>query len=394
VAAVLPNNAEAANVLLTLMRALRRFRSDRWRDPLAQTLLLTLLAALALHLWRPLFHLTDDSLSAWLPIFVEFNEKLWTGRWPFVSDHVFGGNYNWLRDPMVFSLVAPHLLLVSPLALTRFYFLLPDIVATFILLATAGAFCGSALYLRKRLELTISDSWIVFLSLSYTFTVYALLVNASWIMFINVHASYPVVFAALFARSIWRGAIAIAAAVVFSLLGSHPHPFCYLLIFGGLLALGVSWALRTWRPTLAFAAGATLAIILLLPLIVPVMSGFSTSWRGGEMQVAFTRSFHVPAGHLLTSWLLGPAALLLQRPMELHYAEPVFVAGLAWALVNLPLVFVLLHRRRRFSRVETVLVVTALLCALSSRGRSGSRSCSRNCRWCDRCVGRSARSRC
>jgi hypothetical protein len=346
------------------MRAVRYLWSGWWRHPLGQALVLTFVSALALHLWRPLFHLTDDSLSAWLPIAVEFYEKLWTGRWPFVSDHVFGGNYNWLSDPMVFSLVGPHLLLFSPLVLTRFYFLLPDLVATFILLTTAGAFCGSALYLRKRLDLAISDGWIVFLSFSYTFTVYALLVNASWIMFINVHASYPVVFAALFARSIWRGAVAVAAAVVFSLLGSHPHPFCYLLIFGGLLALGVAWALRSWKPTLVFAAGATIAVIVLLPLIVPVLNGFIASWRGGEMQVGFTRSFNVPAGHLAASWLLGPAALLLHRPMQLHYAEPVFVAGLAWTLINLPLVFVLLHRRRRFSRVETVLVVTAFLCAL------------------------------
>jgi hypothetical protein len=103
---------------------------------------------------------------------------------------------------------------------------------------------------------------------------------------------------------------------------------------------------------------------VLLPLIIPVMAGFASSWRGGEMQVAFTRSFNVPVDRLLTSWLLGPADLLLHRPMKLHYAEPVFVAGLAFTLVNLPLVFVLVQRRRRFSRVETVLLLTAVLCGL------------------------------
>jgi uncharacterized membrane-anchored protein YitT (DUF2179 family) len=322
------------------------------------------LGALALQLWRPYYHLTDDTLSAWLPLVVEFYGKLWSGEWPFVSDTLFGGNYSWLRDPMVFSLVSPFLLVCSPLALTRFYYLVPDIVGTLILLTTAGAFCASALFLRKRLDLAISDNWIVLLSLSYTFTVFALVVNASWIMFINVHAAYPVVFAALFARSLWRGAAVIAGALVFSLLGAHPHPFCYLLIFGGLLALGVSWARRSWRPTGAFAAGSMVGIVALLPLMWPVLQGFTTSWRGGAMAIEFVRAFNVPVARLVSSWVLGPADILLHPTHVLHFAAPIYVAALAWSLINLPLLLLLLRRGRGFSRLEVVLLVVIVVCAV------------------------------
>ena len=335
-----------------------------WRRPFGQTLLLTFVCAVALQIWRPFYHLTDDTLSAWLPLVVEFYGKLWSGRWPFVTDALFGGGYSWLRDPMVFSLVSPFLLICSPLALTRFYFLLPDIVGTLILLATAGAFCASALFLRERLELQISDRWIVFLSLSYTFTVYALVVNASWIMFINVQAAYPVVFAALFAKSTWRGAWLIAAALVFALLGAHPHPFCYLLIFGGLFALGASWARRTWQPIATFSAGSAFGLLALLPLLWPVLQGFTTSWRGGVMGIDFVRVFNVPFDRLVSSWILGPADLLLHGPQVLHFAQPIYVAALAWSLVNLPLLMLLLLRRRRFARLEIVFAVCIALCVL------------------------------
>ena len=334
------------------------------RRPLGQTLALTFVCALGLQIWRPFYHLTDDTLSAWLPLVVEFYGKLWSGRWPFVTDALFGGGYSWLRDPMVFSLVSPLLLICSPLALTPFYFLLPDVIGTLILLTTAGAFCASALFLRKRLALEIPDGWIVFLSLSYTFTVYALVVNASWIMFINVHAAYPVVSAALFARSTWRGAAMIAAALVFALLGAHPHPFCYLLIFGGLFAVGVSWARRTWQPIATFSAGTAFGLLALLPLVWPVLQGFTTSWRGGVMGIDFVRAFNVPFDRLVSSWIVGPVDLLLHGPHVLHFAQPIYVAALAWSLVNLPLLILLLQRRRRFTRLEIVVVVCIALCAL------------------------------
>ncbi len=335
-----------------------------WRRPLAQTLLLTLLGALALQIWRPLYHLTDDSMSEWLPMAVESSRKLWHGQWPFVSDHLFGGGYSWLQDGAVFSIVSPFLLLCSPLALTRFFYVLPDVVGTLVLLTTAGAFCGSALFLRRRLELPVTDGWIVFLSLSYTFTVYALLVNASWIMFINVSAAYPVVFAALFARSFWRGALAVAGAVAFSLLGAHPHPFCYLLIFAGLLAVGVAWATRSCRPAIVFATGSATATAAMLPVIVPVIGGFITSWRQGAMEVGFTRAFNLPIDRLLSSWILGPVDLFVHGPVELHLAQPVFVAALAWSAVNLPLLCLLVWRRRWLSRLETVLLLVIAVAAV------------------------------
>ncbi|MBA3273752.1 MAG: hypothetical protein H0T11_07750 [Chthoniobacterales bacterium] len=190
------------------------------------------------------------------------------------------------------------------------------------------------------------------------------MVNASWIMFINVHAAYPVAFAALFARSFWRSASVIAATVMFSLLGAHPHPFCYLLIFGGLLALGFSCVQRSWRPAAAFALGSTIATIAMLPLIIPVLAGFATSWRHGRMDIEFVRSFNLPWDQLVLSWISGPADLLVHRDVELHYADPVFVAALAWSLVNLPLLLTLLWRRRRFSTTETVLLVTILICGM------------------------------
>ena len=82
------------------------------------------------------------------------------------------------------------------------------------------------------------------------------------------------------------------------------------------------------------------------------------------MAIDFVRAFNVPIPRLLGSWLLGPADLLFHRAHLLHFAPPIYVAALAWSLINLPLLIVLLKRRRAFSRIETVLLVVIVICAV------------------------------
>ena len=81
-----------------------------------------------LELWRPLFFLTDDNLDGGYPFFTEIGHHLLNGQSPFISDHLFGGHYDLLRDPTYFAW-HPIYLLVSLLAGTPLHLGIIDAAA-------------------------------------------------------------------------------------------------------------------------------------------------------------------------------------------------------------------------------------------------------------------------
>jgi hypothetical protein len=133
-----------------------------------------------LELWRPCFFLTDDNLDGGFPVFTEMGRRLLHGQSPFITEYLFGGHYNLLRDP-TFFIWHPVYFLASLLTGTPFHFLVIDVPAfVFFMLATAG-FVNLAWYLRGELSLQLSDGWIMFYTMSFTYSVIILALGASWL---------------------------------------------------------------------------------------------------------------------------------------------------------------------------------------------------------------------
>src|ERR1700749_1373060 len=89
-------------------------------------LTLSTLLFLLLEIKRPCFFLTDDNLCVGLPFFTELGRHLKSGHSPFVSDYLYGGHYNLLRDCSFFTW-HPLNFAVSLLADTPFRFWMLDL---------------------------------------------------------------------------------------------------------------------------------------------------------------------------------------------------------------------------------------------------------------------------
>jgi hypothetical protein len=332
------------------------------RHPLLITLLFAVLCSLLLQVWRPLYHLTDDNLDGWLPMFVEGSRRLWSGQNPFISPSIFGGNYHLLADAGCLSMISPFVLLATPLGCTRWYYLAPDIIASLNLITIALAFCWAGLQLRERLDLKVTDGALVFLSISYAFSAFNLVVNPSWIGFINPQAAMPVIVAALFESKRLRAILLITGATLFALVGSHQHPFLYANAFLGVFTLFVTCQQRSWEPLVRLAAGVAAAVLIVSPLLAPATVGFFTSQRQAALTVNNATLSRLPAGQLAASALLGPGAAPLFPRMYVHSADPTFSTAIAFSLVNLPLIW-LLVRKRRISVLEIGIGVCVVIAA-------------------------------
>lgn len=331
--------------------------------PLRATVLLALLGALALQLWRPCFFLTDDTLSGWLPVAVEAYRRLWEGRSPFLNNYLFGGNFHLLQDPGAFGLWSPWSLLASFLARTRWYYLLADVVGTLDLVTIAGAFCWAGLRLKRRLGLPIPHGVLVLASLSYAFTPFNFIVGASWIGFLSAPAAFPIIFAALFETPFRRGVLIVAGALFYALMGGHTHPFVMLVGFSSLMVVGVSVAQRRVRPMVTWAVGGVLTLACILPLLWPALQGFGESGRSGGLTVARASVSKLESGSLLSSFLFGPGSFAFLKGIRIDLSDPVYNLAIAFSLLNIPLVC-LLFSRRRWTALEIVAVGGALAAGL------------------------------
>jgi hypothetical protein len=330
--------------------------------PLLATLALALAGALLLQLWRPFFFLTCDTLSASLPVSTEAYRRLWEGRSPFYNPYLFGG-FSLLGDLGNFNLWSPVALPFSFLARTRYYYFLPDIVGTLSLVVIAGAFCWSGLRLRRTLDLPIPVALVVGLSLSYAFTPYNFIVGASWIGFLSAQAAYPLILAAAFERD-WRRALALeSGALLYGLFGGHMHLFSVLLVFGGLTILLAAWVRRSVQPLLVWVAAGTLTLVLILPMLWPAIAGFSQTTRSAGLTAGEASHNNVAPLSLAASFLLGPMAQQMIEGIRIDFSDRTYNLAIAFALVNLPLA-ALLASKRRWSRLETGLLVLGLIAAV------------------------------
>jgi hypothetical protein len=249
---------------------------------LRNTLLIAVVIFAALEWWRPYFFLTDDNLDGDFPMFTEVGQNLLHGTSPFISHHLFGGNYNYLRDPANFKW-HPLYLLVSLLAGTPFHNTIIDVDAFFMLMLAAAGFVTLGCYLRRDRVLTISDGWIVFYALSFTYTMMALVTGASWLTFLGNQSALPWLVLGILQRKLLPGVGIVTLFCIHQDLGGHLAPTVSNSIFLTLFAVGMAISRRSFLPLGNWLIGYAAALVVVSPLLVPMMEGSRcrsfSAWR-------------------------------------------------------------------------------------------------------------------
>jgi len=285
-----------------------------------------------LELWLPCFFLTDDNLSAGYPVYTEIGLRLLHGHSPFVSQWLFGGNYDLHTDPMFFNW-HPVYLLVSLLAGTPAHFFMIDAAAfVFFLLAAAG-FTYLAHILREELALELSDGWLMFYTLSYTYSFLMIATGASWLSFLGNHSALPWLAAGILQKTWRRGLGLVTLFSLHHILGGHLAPFISSTIFLTLFAGGVAIWRRSLLPLVSWGAGLGLALLVALPLLLPVFQGFLGSHRADGLTVEGMQNSRVPLFVAPGSYLVGTALWLVKHPSDFHVYHPALAAcAAAWCL--------------------------------------------------------------
>ncbi len=300
---------------------------------LRNNLLVSALIFAALEFWRPRFFLTDDNLDGGFPFFTEVGLRLLHGRSPFVSEHLFGGGYNLLRDPDFFAW-HPLYLIVSLLAGTPFHFLIMDVDAfALLMLATAG-FVVLSSHLRKELALQISDGWIMFYTLSFTYSMIALTTGASWMAFLGNHSALPWLALGILQKSCRRGIGLVALFSLHQVLGGHLAPTLSSSIFFSVFALGVALWRGSVLPLGNWAIGSSVSLVLALPLLLPMLGGFFASARAQGVTLEDMQNYNIPAAEFPTSLFFGMAVWIAHPVGHPHTTMTVALGACAaaWCL--------------------------------------------------------------
>jgi hypothetical protein len=326
---------------------------------LRRTLLAVALVFCALQIWRPYFFLTDDNLDGGFPFLTEMGRHLLAGRSPYFSDYLFGGHYDYLRDPTYF-LWHPFYLLASLLEATPLRYGIIDAAAfAFILLGAAG-FVNLAWLLRREYELPVGDGWILFYTLSFSYSMIALTTGASWLNFLGAQSALPWLAFGILQRS-WRASLGLITLFAAHLiLGSHPEPAISNVIFLSLFAAGIAGVRRSWQPVICWGAGFALAALLLLPLVLPLTEGFFASTRSHGVSVFEMTRNNIPLRYFPTAIFFGMALWIIHPPVDASttYIFATGSAAAAWCSLGL------LKLRTRWTPLEAVLGSLVLLAAL------------------------------
>jgi len=301
---------------------------------LRNNLLVSALIFAALEFWRPYFFLTDDNLDGSFPFFYEMGRHLLAGQSPFISTHLFGGNYDLLRDPSYFAW-HPLYLLVSLLAGTPFYRAIIDIDAFVLFMMATAGFVMLAHYLRKEMALPISDGWIMFYSLSFTYTMIALTTGASWFNFVCNSSALPWIVLGILQPGWHRGIGLVTLFSLHQLLGGHLSPTVSNTIFLTLFAIGMSISRRSWIPLRNWLAGFAIAGVIISPLVVPMFHGFAASIRSHGVVLEDMQANNIPFSQLPTSLFAGMALWLTttQQLPHVTYTLALGSSAAVWCLL-------------------------------------------------------------
>jgi hypothetical protein len=301
---------------------------------LRNSLLLSALIFAGLECWRPYFFLTDDNLDGAFPFYTEMGHRILSGHSPFITTHLFGGHYNFLRDPSSFAW-HPLYLIVSLLAATPFHNAIIDVDAfALFMLATAG-FVTLAHYLRRELALTVSDGWIIFYALSYTYTMIALTTGASWLTFLGDYSALPWLALGILQTKALRGLGLVTLFSLHQILGGHLAATVSNTIFLSLFALGLSINRRSLLPLANWIIGYAAAVVIVLPLLLPMLNGFTHSGRSNGVTLDDMQANNIPFTDFPVSTLLGTAVWMIHPKQHLYttYTLALGASAAAWCIL-------------------------------------------------------------
>ncbi len=334
------------------------------QTPLLVLLRNNLLAALflfvGLQIWRPCFFLTDDNLDGGLPFFVEVGHHLLNGQSPFQSAYLFGGNYDLQRDSTFFAW-HPIYLTASLLAGTPFYYTIIDVCAFVLLMLNVAGFVSLAWYLRKLSETSWSDGWLMFFTLSFNFSVMALATGASWLYYMANNGALPWLALGLLQKDRRLGFGLIALFSVHQILGGHPLASISNGLFLSLFAVGMSVLRKSWSPLLVWAAGNLVALLITLPLLLPMFHGFAETQRSMGVTAVEMEDGRIETGLLGVSVMAGMAMWMLFpgfHPTEWTYRNALCSCAAAW------LIFPALLSRAKWSGLQKVIFGLLILSAV------------------------------
>ena len=301
---------------------------------LRNNLAISALIFIGLEIWRPCFFLTDDNLTGGYPLFMEMGNHLLSGRSPFISDYLFGGNYNLLRD-LTFFCWHPVYLLASLLAGTPFHFLMIEVDAFVMIMVGTAGFVSLADYLRREMPLDLTDDWATFYCQSFSYSMIALATGASWLNFLGNQSAMPWLALGILQKTWHRGVGLVTLFSLHQILGGHPSPTLSTTLFFTLFALGVSVCRRSIRPLAWWVIGSGAALLILSPLFFPVLEGFLDSTRSQGVAVWDMQTNRMPFPLFPTSLFFGMALWIVHPPAHPHatYLLALGSCAAAWCVI-------------------------------------------------------------
>jgi hypothetical protein len=319
------------------MEAVRTPAVRPLRRLLAENLGVTTLLFALLECRRPFYFLTDDNLDGGFPLLASIGRRLARGESPFVSDDVFGGHYDLLRDGTNFCW-HPLYLLAALLANTPARLGIVDLIALVLVLLTAAGFVCLAHFVRAEFQLSLGDARLMLCAQSYTFSMVVLCLGSSWFDFLANYSALPWLALGILQTEWRRGLGLITLFSLHDYLGGHPAGTVSNTLFLTLFAAGVALCRGSAKPLLCWIAGCLLAAVIISPLLMPAASGFAQSARASGLDAADLSRYAMPARLLPLSWFLGVFSSYFHIDYRFGYCPPWYTAAFAscaaaWVLV-------------------------------------------------------------
>lgn len=335
-------------------------------SPVIQSGLAAIGFLLLLQCWHPYFFLNDDNMSGWLPVMTAASRRLWSGQSPFVDPWLYGGNYQLLRDTSALCMWNPLNLLLSllahpALANTRALWAIVDLYVSFNLLVCALTFAALLVRLREKYEVALSDRRIVFLTFSWTFSSFAVIVNASWLTFGANQAALAMMALGWFHRDNRRGIGWCALGVIYGLLIGHISPLLWALAVGTFFVFGLCWLDRSPAILKRWVWGGCLAGAVSAPILWPALQSFFGTSRSGGMSLEDSAKFSMPLPILLLSLGIGSGSIVGGQ-----FSVVGLKLGLGYAIASCAGAWTVLHSWRAPRRygIEVLLVAMMVLTAI------------------------------
>ena len=332
----------------------RAQRSVSQRALFGWVALLTVIGWVALQGWRPHYFLTDDNLSQNWPLAVAAARRLWSGGNVFWEPNLYGG-YDLRNGSATLALWNPFLWLVSPLSLTPLKFWMIDAHVGLQMVASSVAFAALLARWRALYNPQLSDKRLVFLTISYVFCAWNLIVVASWHDYIALTLAAPLALWGLWNPGRKAGILAVGYAVAHGLLAGHPGPWSYFLVGFTVLAMSQSALDRDREKAVRWLVGALLGIAVTLPFLVPAALAFANLPRAAAQSTADASWLAVPWKVLLLSPFVGSLSALSAQTYRIFYLSSTHAYAIGSSLAG-GLIALSLFTRKPLRGPQIVLV--------------------------------------